>query len=68
LPGHREADLLRALSARRAELDRALAGLHPLIENPEIGRTPVGEALRRLLAALASADSQSSSRAEPHAG
>jgi methyl-accepting chemotaxis protein len=68
LPGHREADLLLALSERRADLDRALSGLHPLIENPEIARTPVGEALRRLLSALATIDGQSSSRTEPHAG
>ena len=30
LPGHREADLLLALAERRADLDRALSGLHPL--------------------------------------
>jgi prophage DNA circulation protein len=68
LPGHREADLLLALAERRADLDRALSGLHPLIDNPEIARTPVGEALRRLLSALATIDGQSPSRTEPHVG
>jgi methyl-accepting chemotaxis protein len=73
LPAQDEADLMAALGQRREELERALSGLAPLVENPQLGRTPVGEALRRLIAALGALDSDGkgrpgAERTEPHAG
>jgi methyl-accepting chemotaxis protein len=68
LPAHEEADLYAALGQRRSELERALAGLAPLVENPQVARTPVGDALRRLIAALATLQGPGGSRTEPHAG
>ena len=72
LPGESESDLLTALRERRPELDRALGSLAPLVNSPELAASPLGDALRRLMAALAALDSGAdggrSERAEPHAG
>jgi methyl-accepting chemotaxis protein len=56
LPGQVEAELLALLRERRGDLDRAFAGLVPLLQNPEVASTPLGDALRRLLAALAAVE------------
>jgi len=48
--GQDEANLTRALRERRAQLGDALASLQPLLDN---ATTPLGDALRRVLAALA---------------
>jgi hypothetical protein len=59
VPGQVEAELLGVLRERRGDFGRALAGLTPLIESPEVARSPLGEALRRLLSALAGGDGHS---------
>jgi methyl-accepting chemotaxis protein len=48
--GQEEAELARAMRERRAEIMALLQPLAPLVENPT---TPLGDALRRVLAALA---------------
>lgn len=58
IPGQSEADLVAALRERRRQLDRAFDGLGPLLEDPDIARSPTGDALRRLLAALAGGPSE----------
>jgi hypothetical protein len=65
VPGQVEAELLGVLRERRGDFGRALAGLTPLIESPEVARSPLGEALRRLLAALAGGDGSSNDPRPP---
>jgi methyl-accepting chemotaxis protein len=73
LPGESESDLLTALRERRPELERALGSLAPLLGKPELAASPLGDAVRRLLAALAIVEggggegpTGASERAEPH--
>jgi methyl-accepting chemotaxis protein len=56
LPGESEGDLLAALRERRPELERALGSLTPLLNSPELAASALGDALRRLMSALAAVD------------
>jgi hypothetical protein len=56
VPGQIEAELYGVLRERRNDLDRALGGLEPLLDNPVVARTPLGDALRRLIDVLGSLD------------
>jgi hypothetical protein len=65
VPGQVEAELLGLLRERRGDLGRALSGLTPLLESPEVARSPLGEALRRLMAVLAGGDGSAPEAARP---
>jgi methyl-accepting chemotaxis protein len=59
LTGAGEAKLVAVLREQRGDLARALDGIAPLVENPEVARTPLGDALRRVMNALAGLDADS---------
>ncbi len=52
VPGQAEVELRQALRRREGEFGRALAGLRPLLLDPEVAHTPLGDALRVLAEAL----------------
>lgn len=52
LLGAREAELVALLRERRDDLERLFGTLGPVVENPEVARTPLGDALRRVMSAL----------------
>lgn len=52
VPGQAEVELRQALRRRENEFGRALAGLRPLLVDPEVAQTPLGDALRVLAEAL----------------
>jgi methyl-accepting chemotaxis protein len=52
VPGQVEAELRAALRQRGSELQQALDGLAPLLDDAAVARTPLGDALRRLLEEL----------------
>jgi methyl-accepting chemotaxis protein len=54
LQGHGEAELIALLHERRGDFERALANLLPVVDDPQIARTPLGDALRRVMSALTS--------------
>jgi methyl-accepting chemotaxis protein len=54
LLGSGEAELKALLHERRDDLERALSSLLPVVDNPDVARTPLGDALRRVMSALAS--------------
>jgi methyl-accepting chemotaxis protein len=56
LLGSGEAALVALLHERRGDLERALGSLLPVVDDPEVARTPLGDALRRVLGALANPD------------
>jgi methyl-accepting chemotaxis protein len=56
LPGQIEAELLGVLRQHRVEIERAFAGLGNLLDSPEVMRTPLGDALRRVVGAVAGTD------------
>ena len=68
LPGESEGDLLSALRERRPELDRALGSLAPLVNSPELAASPLSDAVRRLMAALAALDGGQSDRTDSALG
>ena len=53
LTGAGEAKLVAVLLQQREGLERALDGIGPLVDNPEVARTPLGDALRRVMNTLA---------------
>lgn len=53
LTGAGEAKLVAVLREQRGDLERALGGIGPLVDNPEVARTPLGDALRRVMNTLA---------------
>jgi methyl-accepting chemotaxis protein len=56
LTGVGEAKLVAVLLQQREDLARALDGIGPLVDNPEVARTPLGDALRRVMNTLAGMD------------
>jgi methyl-accepting chemotaxis protein len=58
LTGAGEAKLVAVLREQRGDLARALDGIAPLVDNPEVARTPLGDALRRVMNTLAGMDGE----------
>jgi methyl-accepting chemotaxis protein len=56
LTGAGEAKLVAVLREQHRDLARALDGIGPLVDNPEVARTPLGDALRRVMNTLAGMD------------
>jgi methyl-accepting chemotaxis protein len=56
LTGAGEAKLVAVLREQHRDLARALDGIAPLVDNPEVARTPLGDALRRVMNTLAGMD------------
>ncbi len=56
VPGHGEAELLVAVQKLAPVIARALDGLAPLLQDPEVARSPLGDALRQILGAVGGDD------------
>jgi methyl-accepting chemotaxis protein len=58
LTGAGEAKLVAVLREQRQDLARALNGVGALVDNPEVARTPLADALRKVMSTLAGMDAE----------